>query len=286
MILELPLVIVDVQRGGPSTGLPTKTEQSDLLQAMYGRNGESPLIVIAASTPANCFDWAYEAARLTLEHMTPVLLLTDGYIANGSEPWKIKSINDMPSISHKQISGGDPEKWNIYDRDAVTLAREWAIPGTPGFEHRVGGLEKDKTSGNISYAPENHEYMTNIRAEKVERVQNSIPDLKSDFNEEGDLLIVGWGGTFGSLHSATKKLSDEGYKIGHVHFNYINPFPKNTEAIFSKFKKIVICELNKGQLVSLLRAKFTNIEFSQYNKIQGLPFGVSELTIKFKTLIK
>ena len=156
----------------------------------------------------------------------------------------------------------------------------------PVFEHRVGGLEKDKTTGNISYVPENHEYMTHIRAEKVERVQNSIPDLKSDFNEEGDLLIVGWGGTFGSLHSATKQLSDEGYKIGHVHFHYINPLPKNTEAVFSKFKKIVICELNNGQLVSILRGKFTNIEFSQYNKIQGLPFGVSELTEKFKTLIK
>ncbi len=286
MMLELPLVIVNVQRGGPSTGLPTKTEQSDLLQAMYGRNGESPLIVIAASTPADCFDWAYEAARLTLEHMTPVLLLTDGYIANGSEPWRIKSINDMPPISHKQISGGDPEKWNIYDRDAVTLAREWAIPGTPGFEHRIGGLEKDKTTGDISYSPENHEYMTNIRAEKVKRVQNNIPELKSDFNEEGDLLIVGWGGTFGSLHSATKQLSDEGLKIGHAHFNYINPLPKNTEVVFSKFKKIVICELNKGQFVSILRAKFTNIEFLQYNKIQGLPFGVSELSQKFKSLIK
>ena len=286
MILELPLVIVNVQRGGPSTGLPTKTEQSDLLQAMYGRNGESPLIVIAASTPADCFDWAYEAARLTLEHMTPVLLLTDGYIANGSEPWRIKSIKDMPPISHKQISGGDPEKWNVYDRDAVTLAREWAIPGTKGFEHRVGGLEKDKTTGNVSYIPENHEYMTHIRAEKVERVQNSIPDLKSDFKDEGDLLVVGWGGTFGSMHSATKKLNEEGFKVGHVHFNYINPFPKNTEAVFSKFKKVIVCELNNGQLVSILRSKFTDIEFSQYNKIQGLPFGASELTEKFKTLIK
>ncbi len=286
MILELPLVIVNVQRGGPSTGLPTKTEQSDLLQAMYGRNGESPLIVIAASTPADCFDWAYEAARLTLQHMTPVLLLTDGYIANGSEPWKVKSINDMPPISHKQISGGDPEKWNVYDRDAVTLAREWAIPGTKGFEHRVGGLEKDKVTGNVSYVPENHEYMTHIRDEKVQRVQNSIPDLKSDFNEEGGLLVVGWGGTFGSLHSATKQFNKKGYKIGHAHFNYINPFPKNTEALFSKFKKIVVCELNSGQLATILRGKFPNIEFSQYNKMQGLPFGASELIQKFNTLIK
>ena len=218
--------------------------------------------------------------------MTPVLLLTDGYIANGSEPWKIKSINDMPAITHKQIKGGDPEKWNVYDRDATTLAREWAIPGTKGFEHRVGGLEKDKTTGNVSYVPENHEYMTHIRAEKVQRVQDSIPDLKSDFNEKGDLLVVGWGGTFGSLHSATKKLSEKGLKIGHAHFNYINPFPKNTEEVFSKFKKIVVCELNSGQLVTVLRSKFLNTEFSQYNKIQGLPFGASELAQKFKTLLK
>ena len=287
MILELPLVIVNVQRGGPSTGLPTKTEQSDLLQAMYGRNGESPLIVIAASTPANCFDWAYEAAKLTLEHMTPVLLLTDGYIANGSEPWKIKSIKDMPSISNKQIKEGrNPEEWNVYDRDEETLAREWAIPGTEGFEHRVGGLEKDKVTGNVSYQPDNHEYMTKIRAEKVQRVQNSIPDLKADFNEEGDLLVVGWGGTFGSLHSATKRLAEEeGLKVGHAHFNYINPMPKNTAEVFSKFKKIVVCELNNGQLAMMLRGRYPEFTFSQYNKIQGLPFGANELTQKFKTLL-
>jgi 2-oxoglutarate ferredoxin oxidoreductase subunit alpha len=286
MMLEIPLVIVNVQRGGPSTGLPTKTEQSDLFQAMYGRNGESPIIVIAASTPADCFDYAYEASRLSLEHMTPVLLLTDGYIANGSEPWKIKSIQDMPAITHRQVSGGDPEKWNPYDRDNETLARDWAIPGTAGYEHRVGGLEKDKTTGNVSYVPENHEYMTKVRAEKVERVQNNIPNLKADFNEEGDLLIVGWGGTYGSLHAASKKMNDAGYKVGHAHFNYINPFPKNTAEIFAKFKKIVVCELNNGQLATILRGKFTNVEFMQYNKVQGLPFGANELTEKFKSLIK
>jgi 2-oxoglutarate ferredoxin oxidoreductase subunit alpha len=286
MMLEIPLVIVNVQRGGPSTGLPTKTEQSDLFQAMYGRNGESPLIVIAASTPADCFDYAYEASRLSLEHMTPVLLLTDGYIANGSEPWKIKSIQDMPAITHRQVSGGDPEKWNPYDRDNETLARDWAIPGTAGYEHRVGGLEKDKTTGNVSYVPENHEYMTKVRAEKVERVQNNIPNLKADFNEEGDLLIVGWGGTYGSLHSASKKMNESGYKIGHAHFNYINPFPKNTAEVFAKFKKVIVCELNNGQLATILRGKFTNVEFMQYNKVQGLPFGANELTEKFKSLIK
>ncbi|HIP36674.1 MAG TPA: 2-oxoacid:acceptor oxidoreductase subunit alpha, partial [Crocinitomix sp.] len=286
MIIELPLVIVNVQRGGPSTGLPTKTEQSDLLQAMYGRNGESPLIVIAASTPANCFDYAYEASRLALEHMTPVLLLTDGYIANGSEPWKISSINDMPPITHRQLKGGNPEEFNVYKRDKDTLARDWAIPGIEGFEHRVGGLEKDKLTGNVSHDPENHEYMTKIRAEKVQRVQNNIPDLKADFNDEGDLLVIGWGGTYGSLHSATKQLDKEGYKIGHAHFNYINPFPKNTEKLFSKFKKIIVCELNNGQLKFILNATFTQFEFAQYNKIQGLPFGASELVHKFKTLLK
>ena len=285
MILELPLVVVNVQRGGPSTGLPTKTEQSDLLQAMYGRNGESPLIVIAASTPANCFDFAYEAARLALEHMSPVLLLSDGYIANGSEPWKIKKLNEMPSIMHKKLKNKNPEDWHVYDRDAVTLARDWATPGVAGFEHRVGGLEKDKTTGNVSYVPKNHEYMTKIRAEKVVRVANDIPELKADFNESGDLLIVGWGGTFGSLHSATKKLSEAGYKVGHAHFNYINPFPKNTAELFTKFKQVIVCELNNGQLVQLLRAKFPKITFLQYNKIQGLPFGANELAKKFKTIL-
>ena len=285
MIIELPLVIVNVQRGGPSTGLPTKTEQSDLLQAMYGRNGESPLIVIAASTPANCFDWAFEAARLTLEHMTPVLLLTDGYIANGSEPWKIKSINEMPTITHKQIKNQNSENWQPYNRDKTTLARDWAIPGTKGFEHRVGGLEKDKISGNVSYDSNNHEYMTKIRAEKVQRVKNDIPEIKADFNETGDLLVVGWGGTFGSLHSATKELSKSGYRIGHAHFNYINPLPKNTSELFSKFKKIIVCELNNGQFSFILKSQFANFDFLQFNKIQGLPFGNRELITKFKTLL-
>ncbi len=285
MMTELPLVIVNVQRGGPSTGLPTKTEQSDLLQAMYGRNGESPVIVIAASTPANCFDYAFEASRLALEHMTPVILLTDGYIANGSEPWRVKSINEMPNITPKTINKSS-ESWNPYDRDEDSLARNWAIPGTAGFEHRIGGLEKDSVTGNVSYVPENHEYMTKIRAEKVQRVENYIPDLKAEYCEEGDLLVVGWGGTYGSLHSAVQKLHVQGVKIGHVHFNYINPFPKNTLEVFSKFKKVVVCELNKGQLSQVLKAKYTNQEFLQYNKVLGLPFSVSDLADKFKNLLK
>jgi len=285
LMTELPLVIVNVQRGGPSTGLPTKTEQSDLLQAMYGRNGESPVIVIAASTPANCFDYAYEAAKLALEHMTPVILLTDGYIANGSEPWKIKSIKEMPPISTRVLNKAS-DSWHPYDRDNDTLSRNWAIPGTAGFEHRIGGLEKDRTTGNVSYVPENHEYMTKVRAEKVKRVENYIPDLKAEYNEEGDLLVVGWGGTYGSLHSAVRILDSEGYKVGHAHFNYLNPFPKNTEEVLSKFKKIVVCELNKGQLAFILRSRFGQNEYVQYNKVMGLPFSVTDLVEKFKNLIK
>jgi len=235
MMIELPLVVVNVQRGGPSTGLPTKTEQSDLLQAMFGRNGESPVIVVAAINP-------------------PIL---------------------------KEAT----ENWHPYNRNKDSLARNWAIPGTKGLEHRLGGLEKDKTSGNVSYDPENHEFMTNIRAEKVKRVANYIPDLKPDYAQEGDLLVVGWGGTFGSLHSAVHKLNKEGYKVGHVHFNYINPMPKNTAEVFSKFKKIVVCELNKGQLAFILRANYSEFKYLQYNKIQGLPFSVGDLSNKFKSLI-
>ncbi|WP_457619250.1 2-oxoacid:acceptor oxidoreductase subunit alpha [Lutibacter sp.] len=286
MMIELPLVVVDVQRGGPSTGLPTKTEQSDLLQAMYGRNGESPVIVIAASTPANCFDFAFEAAKLALEHMTPVILLTDGYIANGSAPWKIKSINEMPEIKNNLVNQ-ITENWHPYDRDKETLARNWAIPGTKGLEHRVGGLEKDGITGNISYEPENHEKMTKIRAEKVERVKNVIPKLETEFANSGDLLVIGWGGTYGSLHSAVKQLNDNGYKnIGYAHFNYINPLPKNTEEILAKFKKIIVCELNDGQFAKILKNSFNGFEFLQKNKIQGLPFGNTELTDEFKKLVK
>lgn len=284
LMTELPLVIVNVQRGGPSTGLPTKTEQSDLLQAMYGRNGESPVIVIAASTPSNCFDFAYEAARLTLEHMTPVILLTDGYIANGSEPWRIKSVNDMAEIKTRIMDNGS-ESWHPYDRDGQSLARNWAIPGTPGLEHRLGGLEKDQVTGNVSYVPENHEYMTHVRAEKVKRVQNNIPELEAEYNQEGDLLVIGWGGTYGSLHSAVRKLASQGHKIGHAHINYINPLPPNTAEMMRKFKKVIVCELNKGQLASVLKSNFNEIDMLQYNKVMGLPFSVTDLVKKFKNII-
>jgi 2-oxoglutarate ferredoxin oxidoreductase subunit alpha len=282
MMLELPLVIVNVQRGGPSTGLPTKTEQSDLLQALYGRNGESPVIVIAASTPANCFNFAYEACRLALEHMTPVILLTDGYIANGSAPWKVKSVSEMPDITTNLVKHAS-EDWHPYDRIEDTLARNWAIPGTPDLEHRVGGLEKDKVTGNVSYDPENHQDMVLIRAEKIRRVQDNIPDLTTEFAESGDLLVVGWGGTYGGLHTAVKQIHENGYKnIGFAHFNYINPLPKNTENVLRRFKKILVCELNNGQFVKVLKVNFENLNIAQFNKIQGLPFSNDELIEQFK----
>ncbi|WP_297761971.1 2-oxoacid:acceptor oxidoreductase subunit alpha [uncultured Muriicola sp.] len=285
MMIELPLVVVNVQRGGPSTGLPTKTEQSDLLQAMYGRNGESPVIVIAASTPANCFNYAYEAAKLTLEHMTPVLLLSDGYIASGSAPWKIQSVDEMPEIKNMRLKKFK-ENYHPYERDKDSLARFWAVPGTPGLEHRVGGLEKDKVTGNVSYMPENHEYMTRIRAEKVKRVQNYIPDQETEFADSGDLLVVGWGGTYGSLHSAVKHLNEEGFtNIGFAHFHHLNPLPKNTDALLKRFKKIVVCELNTGQFIKVLASNFSGHEFLQFNKIQGLPFANNELKEKFKQIL-
>ncbi len=286
IMTELPLVVVNVQRGGPSTGLPTKTEQADLLQAMYGRNGESPLIVIAASTPENCFDYAYMAAKLTLEHMTPVLLLTDGYLANGSAPWKIKSLAEMPEIKLNRVKEGSKEEWYPYKRNPETLARSWAVPGTKGLEHRIGGLEKDSLTGDVSYMPDNHQKMVKTRAEKVQRVQNYIPELNVEYAQEGELLVVGWGGTYGALHTAVKRLNIQGYnQIGLAHFNYINPMPKNTEEVFKRFKKIIVCELNNGQFVQILRSSFQEYSFLQYNKIQGLPFSNEELMEHFKKMI-
>ena len=283
MITELPLVVVDVQRGGPSTGLPTKTEQSDLFQALYGRNGESPVIVVAASTPGNCFDWAYEASKLTLEHNTPVVLLTDGYLGNGAEPWKIKLVKDMPNITPLVAIEG--EEYHPYARSTSTLARQHAIPGTPGLEHRLGGLEKDFITGNVSYDPENHQKMSIIRQEKVERVAEFIPNQEVIGDEKGDLLVVGWGGTYGHLYSAVKQLRKEGKSISLAQFNYINPLPKNTADILKNFKKIVVCEINNGQFVNYLRMKHPDFKYQQFNRIQGLPFQTSELIEHFNNLL-
>jgi len=283
MITELPLVVIDVQRGGPSTGLPTKTEQSDLFQAMYGRNGESPVIVLAASTPSNCFDWAFEASRLALEHNTPVILLSDGYLGNGAGPWKIRSVKDMPDITPFVAKEG--EKWQSYARDRQKLARKHALPGTKGLEHRVGGLEKEDITGNVSYDPENHEKMCLLRAKKVERVADFISKQEVYGDESGDLLVIGWGGTYGSLYTAVKELREEGKKVSLAHFNYINPLPKNTSKIFKNFKNLVVCELNNGQFVDLLKSKHDTFNFKQYNHIQGLPFKTTDLKEHFNTLI-
>jgi len=283
IMTELPIVVVNVQRGGPSTGLPTKTEQSDLMQALYGRNGESPAVIIASSTPSNCFDYSYIASKITLEHNTPVILLSDGYLGNGAEPWKIKSTEDLPEI--KPLIANEGEDYYPYLRDQNTLARKLALPGTKGLEHRIGGLEKEDVSGNVSYEPKNHEKMVNIRKEKIFRISNVIPPQEVYGKKEGDLLVVGWGGTYGSLYSAVDNLYKNSFSIGLCHFNYINPLPKNTKKIFNKFKKIVVCELNSGQFANYLRMNFEIIEFKQYNKIQGLPFTTTELEFHFKKLI-
>ena len=276
VMTELPIVIVNVQRGGPSTGLPTKTEQSDLWQVLYGRSGECPVVVMAASTPSNCFKYAFEAAKIALEHMTPVILMSDGFLANGTEPWRIPKMADYPDIKPPIVKEGTKD-WEPYARDVERLARTWALPGTKGLEHRIGGLEKDALTGNVSHDPENHEKMVRKRDEKVERVVNFIPDLEVEGGDDGDLLVVGWGGTYGHLVTAVNELREEGRKVSLAHFNYIRPLPKNTGDVLRKFKKIVVCELNMGQFADYLRMKFQEFKFNQYNKIQGLPFTVIEL---------
>ncbi len=283
VMAELPIVIVDVQRGGPSTGLPTKTEQSDLLQALFGRNGESPVVVLAASTPTDCFQYAFEAARIAVEHMTPVILLTDGYLANGTEPWRIPSMKDLPDI-HPPYASDQDLPYVPYKRDSEKMSRFWAIPGTPNMEHRIGGLEKT-VKGTVSYVPENHELMVNMREQKVARVAAKVPDLTVSGEESGDLLVVGWGGSYGYRVMAVKELQAEGYKISNVTFNYINPLPGNVRDIFSKFKKIVVCELNLGQFASYLRMKYPEFHYEQITKVQGLPFTISEIKEKCLKLL-
>ncbi len=285
VITELPLVIIDVQRGGPSTGLPTKTEQSDLMQALYGRNGESPCIVMAASTPANCFDFAYQASRLAIEHMTPVILLTDGYLANGSELWQIPKVSNLLPIYPPLVEDNDPS-YHPYNRDPERLSRYWALPGQEGLRHRIGGLEKKDVTGEVSYDPFNHEIMTITRAEKIERVADRIPKQEIIGKKKGDLLVVGWGGTFGALITAVNELQKENKKISLAQFNYINPLPLNTGKIFNNFKKILVCELNMGQFANYLRSKFPSHNYLQFNKIQGLPFLISELKAKFKEVLE
>ncbi|MBN2637880.1 MAG: 2-oxoacid:acceptor oxidoreductase subunit alpha [Bacteroidales bacterium] len=284
IMTELPMVIVDVQRGGPSTGLPTKSEQSDLMQALYGRNGDAPCIVIAATSATDAFYSAYEAAKLAMEHMTPVILLTDGSIGNGSEVFKIIKTSDLPAINPPIVEANDPE-YKPYKRDPETLARRWAIPGTAGLRHRLGGLEKEDITGNVSHDPLNHEKMVKLRQEKVERVANYISDLKVDGADDADLLVVGWGSTYGVLMTAVEEMQAEGKSISLAQFKHIMPMPKNTLEVLSKFKRILVCENNMGQFVSYLRMQFPELRYEQYNKVQGLPFMVSELKQKFESLL-
>lgn len=285
VMTELPLVIVNVQRGGPSTGLPTKPEQSDLMQALYGRNGESPVVVMAASTPSDCFHYAFQAAKIAVEHMTPVILLTDGFIANGSEPWKVPTMSEYPEIIAPIVPEGT-QNWNPYERDIERLARTWAVPGTKGLEHRIGGLEKDELKGSVSHDPVNHQKMTEIREGKVQRVANFIPELKVEGDESADLLVVGWGGTYGHLATAVNELHEKGKSISLAHFNYIKPLPINVKEVFSKYKKIVVCENNLGQFADYLRMTNPEFKYEQYNKVQGLPFTIIELEEHFAKLLE
>ncbi len=274
VMAELPLVVVNVQRGGPSTGLPTKTEQSDLLQALYGRNGESPAVVIAASTPSDCFWYAFTAAKIAMERMVPVILLTDGFLGNGSEPWKIPAMAELPEIKPRLALNKDD--YQPYRRDSETLARSWAWPGMQGFAHRIGGLEKN-VSGNVSHDPDNHQKNCEIREAKVQKVADMIPDLEVCGDPEGDLLLVSWGGTFGHTFSAVRDLRKKGKKVSLAHFNYIKPLPANTAEVFSRYKKILVCEINLGQFVAYLRDKIPGNNYTQFNKVKGLPFTVQEL---------
>ncbi|MEO8276820.1 MAG: 2-oxoacid:acceptor oxidoreductase subunit alpha [Thermoanaerobaculia bacterium] len=283
VMVELPLVVIDVQRGGPSTGLPTKTEQADLLQAMFGRNNESPLPVIAASSPADCFARAFEACEIAVRHMTPVILLSDGYIANGSEPWRLPQVADLPDMGvefHTQSEGFLP-----YMRNEATLARPWAIPGTPGLEHRIGGIEKQAGTGNISYDPQNHDFMVRLRAEKVERVADFIPELVVHGEQDGKLLVLGWGSTAGAIHGAVNLLRKQGVNVSRAHLHHLNPFPKNLGDVLSRFEKVLLPEMNLGQLALLLRAKYLK-DIVSFTKVQGKPFYRFEVMSKIQEVLQ
>ncbi|NLT50732.1 MAG: 2-oxoacid:acceptor oxidoreductase subunit alpha [Ignavibacteria bacterium] len=280
VMTELPLVIINVQRGGPSTGLPTKTEQSDLLQAFYGRNGEAPIPVIAASTPGNCFEMAFEAFRISTKYMTPVILLSDGYIANGAEPWLIPDESSIPELSVKFRT--EKEGFAPYMRDE-NLARPWVVPGTPGLEHRIGGLEKANITGNVSHDPDNHHMMCELRAKKVKNIENDIPETEVFGEEKGDILVLGWGGTYGAIRDAVIRAQKEGLSVSQVHLHHINPFPKNLGNILKNFKKIIVPELNLGQLSKILRIEFL-IPVESFCKVKGLPFTAVEIYSKISSM--
>jgi 2-oxoglutarate ferredoxin oxidoreductase subunit alpha len=283
--VEIPLVICDIQRGGPSTGLPTKTEQADLLQALFGRNSEAPIPIVAPATPSDCFWAAMEASRIAVKYMVPVILLSDGYLANGAEPWRIPNADEIPEIPvHFATEPNSPTGYLPYKRDPQTLARPWAVPGTPGLEHRIGGLEKQDVSGNINYEPLNHEKMVLIRAAKVAAVAQDIPDIEAAGDAEGDLLIVAWGSTHGAITAAVKAQRAEGRRIGHVHLRHLNPLPSNLGDVIKRYKKVLVPELNMGQLLWVLRAKFL-VDAVGLNKIQGRPFKQVELEQKIEEML-
>ena len=285
VMVELPLVILNIQRGGPSTGLPTKTEQSDLLQVLFGRNGDSPLAVIAASSPANCFDMVIEAVRLATKYMTPVFFLSDGYIANGAEPWKLPDVDKLQPIKIEQVQKSDGGPFLPYVRNETTLARGWAVPGTPGLEHRIGGIEKADKSGNVSYDPENHHRMTELRRDKIRGIANDIPPAEIFGEPKGKVLVMSWGGTYGTIHAAVDELRKEGKKVSHCHLNYLNPFPKNVSQIVRDFEQILVPEINLGNLLFLLRAEFEGIRAVGYNRVTGRPFKISEIKQRIEAML-
>jgi 2-oxoglutarate ferredoxin oxidoreductase subunit alpha len=280
--VELPLVICNVQRGGPSTGLPTKTEQADLLQALFGRNSEAPVPVLAPASAGDCFWMAVEASRIALKYMVPVIILSDGYLANGAEPWRIPTINEIPEF-HVNFTT-DTENFQPYSRDPITLSRPWAIPGTPGLEHRVGGLEKQDVTGNINYEPLNHEKMVRLRAAKVEAVVAEVPDVVPAGDPDGDLLIVAWGSTFGAITAAVNAARSKGRRVGHVHLRHLNPLPRNLGEVMGRYRTVLVPEMNMGQLVMLLRAKYL-VDAQSYSKIQGRPFKQAEIEAKIEELL-
>lgn len=287
VIAELPLVIIDVQRGGPSTGLPTKSEQTDLLQALHGRNGESPLVVIAASTPTDCFDAAYWAGKLAVEHMTPVILMTDAFIANGSSAWKLPDLDQYPEIKPNYVSNYHDEKpWKAYRRDKETQVRYWAIPGMEGFAHRLGGLEKDYETSVISTDPVNHQKMVNTRQTKIDKIADFIPEQEVIGDSDADLLLVGWGGTYGHLYEAMENMQEQGKKVALAHFKYISPLPKNTAEVLSRYKKVVVAEQNNGQFANYLRAKVPGFNPYKFNRVKGQPFVVARLVEEFTKILE
>lgn len=281
--VELPLVVFNVQRGGPSTGLPTKTEQADLFQALWGRNGEAPIPIIAPSTPGDCFWASMEAVRIAIKYMTPVIVLSDGYIANGAEPWQIPSVADLPEIEVNYRT--DPENYEPYARHPETLARPWAVPGTPGLEHRIGGLEKENITGHISYDAQNHELMVRLRDQRVRNIANDIPLAKVEGPEKGPVLVVGWGGTYGTIRSAMRTLHEGGLPAAHLHLKHLNPFPSNLEEILRRYEHVIVPELNLGQLVTVLRARFL-VDAKSLSKVQGKPFRNSEIVEAVRRLVE